>query len=419
MQAGERFSPIPRHSACLLALLAGVASPGVFGQAAPVPLESAASLPSGAPKPAPTGGIPFGPLIAYPGIDLAVGYNDNLFSSNINKRSSTQYLVSPYVRVEAVAGPHKFDATFRVDDTTYANSRADNSTNYSLIGNASLAISGRAGLKLRAESRHGIDPRGSTDRAGSATPDEYVNQGVEGIFSYGAPGAQGRIEVDGAAFSRRYQNNRAVTEGSDRDSRQLGLTFLWRVAPKTEILALVQHRSADYLLQASTQDSTEMRYQVGAKWEATAKTAGIVKFGYLEKKFDATGRTDFSGSSWDAAVRWSPLTYSVLDFNTSKVTNESTGAGDFLLTSSYGVNWNHAWNSRFSSAALGNWRKDEFLGTAGGRVDKTGTLGLRLTYQWQRWLRFGAEYTWTDRTSNQNAFDFTRNLIMFTVGASL
>ena len=395
-----------------------VLSAGVGAQS-PAPLESAASLPSNAAVPVPPGGIPLGPMIVYPGVDVSYGHNDNLFSSNINKGSSSVTTVSPYARLEARVGPHSYDATFRVDDTRYSSSPADNTTAYALLGNASLVISGRAGLKLRAEHRRGFDPRGSTDRAGSATPDEYINQGVEGIFSYGAPGAQGRIEIDGGAYSRRYQNNRTTTVVSDRDTTQLGGTFLWRVAPKTELLALAQTRSIDYALNTSTQSSTEMRYQVGAKWDATAKTSGIVKYGLLEKKFNNSGRTDFSGTSWDGTVRWSPLTYSVFDFNTSKATNESTGTGDFLLTQSYGVNWNHAWNSRFSTMTQGSWRQDEFLGTGGGRVDKTTTLGINLNYQWQRWLRFGAAYTYTDRVSTPSTFDYTRHLWMLTLGATL
>ena len=47
----------------------------------------------------------------------------------------------------------------------YWNSSNDNFTDYSLIGNGDLVFDGRTGLKLRAEFRHGHDPRGSTDRA--------------------------------------------------------------------------------------------------------------------------------------------------------------------------------------------------------------------------------------------------------------
>ena len=403
----------------IFVMACGLAFPSA-GLAQFMPLQSAASLaPSSGEQVAPPGGIVAGPLILYPALELSLGHNDNLLSSDINKRGSSQMTLSPSIRAEARPGPHKIDVLFRANDVRYASSPADNYSDASLAGTADLVVSGRAGLKLRAEQKLGFDPRGSTDRGASASPDEYINQGVDGIFSYGAPGAKGRIEIDGGAFSRRYQNNRLTTAASDRNTTQLGGTFLWRVAPKTELLALVQRREIDYVDPVSTQDSSETRYQLGAKWEATAKTAGIVKLGRLEKTFNSAVRTNFSGASWDGAVRWSPLTYSVLDFNTSKATNESTGTGDFLLTQSYGVTWNHAWNSRFSSATNASWRKDEFLGTGGGREDKTSILGVKLTYQWQRWLRFGGEYTWTERSSNQNTFDFTRHLFMFTIGATL
>lgn len=401
-------------------LLAAVAA---HGQGTPKDYLSGSTAmpatPAAGPAADSSGGIPVGPMVVYPGIDVSVGHNDNLFSSNINKGSSTQTTVSPNAKVTARAGPHKFDAVFRMDDVRFSSSPADNYSSQYFGANADLAVSGRVGLKAHAEYRRAVDPRGSTDRVGGSTPDEYVHQGIDGVFSYGAPGAQGRIEIDGGAYSRRYQNNRLTTQASDRDMTQLGGTFSWRVAPKTELLALLQRRSIDYALGTSTQSSTEMRYQIGAKWDATAKTTGILKFGLIEKKFRDSGRTDFSGSGWDAAVRWSPLTYSIFDFSTSKQTNESTGTGDFLLTQVYGVTWNHAWNSRLSSSALANWRKDDFLGTGGGRVDKTTSLGVTLNYQWQRWLRLGASYTLTERASTPDTFDYTRHLWMFTVGAIL
>ena len=136
------------------------------------------------------------------------------------RTASSFTIVSPYVKAEAKPGPHKFDIGFRIDDGRYHSSPADSYTDYSLIGNGDMVFSGRAGLKMRAEHRHGHDPRGSTDRAGSATPDEYDNTGIDGVFRYGAPGARGRIEVDAGAYRRTYTNNRVTTSGSDRDTTQ-------------------------------------------------------------------------------------------------------------------------------------------------------------------------------------------------------
>ena len=369
--------------------------------------------------PANPASFPIGPLTVYPGVDLAVGHDDNLFLRPAARTSSSLTVLSPYVRAEARTGAHKFDLAFRIDDGHYYSSMADSYTDYSLIGAGDLVFSGRAGLKLRAETRHGHDPRGFTDRALSATPDEYDNSGIDGVFRYGAPGAHGRIEIDAGTFARRYTNNRTTTVAADRDTAQLGGAFYWRVMPRTELLAQAQYRNINYQFDSSTLDSTETRYLVGVRWEATAATTGTAKFGRLKKDFDSPLRQDFSGSTWDVGVRWSPLSYSVVDFVSSKQTGESTGIGDTIVTKLYGATWSHAWNSRLRTQALANFRNDAFTGAGVTRNDDTTSFGLKVAYDFRRWLRFGAEYTHFQRDSNNDFFDYKRNLLLFTVGATL
>ena len=375
--------------------------------------------PTQAVAPAGPAGFPVGPLTVFPGIDLAIGHDDNLFLRPTARTSSNFTIVSPYIRAEARPGPHKFDLGFRIDDGRYHSSPADSYTDYSLLGNGDVVFSGRAGLKLRAEHRHGHDPRGSTDRGVSATPDEYDNTGIDGVFRYGAPGARGRIEIDAGAFARRYTNNRLTTNAADRDTTQLGGTYFWRVMPRTELLAQVGHRKIDYSLDTSTLSSTETRYLVGVKWEATAATTGTAKFGQLKKDFDSPLRQNFSGSSWDVGVRWSPLTYSVFDFVSSKQTSESTGVGDAVVGRNYGVTWSHAWSSRLRTQALASFRNDTFTGAGVTRRDDNTSLGLKVAYDFRRWLRLGAEATHFERDSNINTFNYKRNLLLFTVGATL
>ena len=365
-------------------------------------------------------GIAVGPLMAYPGIDFAHGYDDNLFSRQTDRRSSSVSIVSPYVKVEGKPAPHSFEATFRIDSGNYHSNRAENYTDYSLGASGNVVISGRASLGLSASRRYGHDARGSTDRAATATPDEYTNTGFAGTFGYGAPGAQGAISVDGGWFRREYQNNRATTAASDRDTAQIGGIFYWRVAPKTQLLFNAQHSRIDYDqgTAATTQDSTENRIYVGAKWDATALTQGTAKFGRMTKSFDAPGRQDVSDSTWDIGVRWSPLTYSVFDFTSSKLTSESTGVGDSVVGKLYAVTWTHAWDSRLRSQALLNRRDDSFVG-ASSRKDETDTIGLKVSYQFRRWLRFGLDYTFTDRASNDPTLNYRKNVILFTLGATL
>jgi hypothetical protein len=364
-------------------------------------------------------GLSVEPFLIYPGIDLGVGYDDNLYSSEINKRSSSFLLVSPYVRLEAKPEPHRFDLSVSYNAARYSRTSADDYDDYRIAANGLAVFNARTDLRAHAEYFYGHDARGSTDRPSGDSPDEFVNSGAEATFGYGAPGARGRLEVNGGFYTREYQTNREFTQASDHDTSIAGGTFFWRVAPKSQLLFQAERRYFEYPLQSSTLDSHETRVYVGARWDATALTSGSAKLGWLKKDFDHDPRQDFSTGSWEVAVRWSPLTYSFFDLSTSRQTNESTGVGDTIVTSRVAVVWTHSWSSRVRSQVLGSWTSDDFRGEGVTREDGTGSLGLRLNYQFRRWLRFAAEYTYTDRDSNDPVVVYQRNLILFTIGATL
>lgn len=388
------------------ALLAGGGGPPAFAQTLAKPPGGPAS-------------IAVGPLKLIPTLDLSLGYDDNLYFRSTNVIGSAYTVTSPALRLESGPGQLRFDATLRLDMGRYDAAPADNYVDVLMVANGEYAFTGRASLRLRAEHRHGHDPRGFTDRAASAVPDEWDNTGMEGVFRYGAQGAQGRIEIDAANYARRYANNRTTTAPFDRDSRQFGGTFYWRIQPKTELIFQSQRRWMDYVDPASTQDSSETRHYLGARWDATAATSGFLKFGRMDKKFSGAGRRDISDYSWDVGVRWSPRTYSAVDLSTARQTNESTGVGDAIISTSYGAAWNHAWSSRFRTQVLGNRRQDAFSGAGVSRQDTVTSFGLKLGYDFQRWLRLGAEWTQTERTSTAPGVDYQRNLLLFTFGASL
>jgi len=106
-----------------------------------------------------------------------------------------------------------------------------------------------------------------------------------------------------------------------------------------------------------------------------------------------------------------------LDVFTTKSFNEATGVGDFILNERYGTAWNHKWSSQLTSVVTLTRSDDEFGGNP--RKDKTDSLGLKLNYKAMRWLSIGGEYTSSKRDSNQSAFNYKKNIFMFTVGVVL
>ena len=375
-------------------------------------------------------GVPWGPVTVYPEADLTFKSNDNIYSRPSNTKSANITVLAPKVKLEAKTGPHTFDATYRVEHGSYSGVSSANYTDQGLTGNATWVFSGRSGLKLTAEYLEGHDDQGSTPGtgAGHAEPDKWHQSSFGGVAGYGAEGAQGRIEVDAGVISKRYDNFKSDAFGNpdnlkrDRDDARVGATFYWRIMPKTQLLFQATQIKYDYKQGSfagwTTLDSTDRKYLVGVTWEAAAKTTGIFKVGSVKKDFSDSSLRDFSGTGWEGTVKWSPLTYSNFDFTTGRSPNEST-IGNASMDTKYGVNWNHAWNSRLSSVASYSNLKTEYQDAVPAQTDKTDAFGLKLNYQWTRNVKIGAGYDRTDKTSNNPTSEYKRNIYSIFLNAAI
>ena len=355
------------------------------------------------------------PLFFGPYIGLAAGHDDNLFLSNTDQKSSTLYVTSPGFKLDARSPNSVLQFNYQGQIGRYVESRDDDYVDHTARAQADMAFGGRTFLRLGYDYIRSHDPRGSTDRAISTRPDKYVLYAPSATFAFGAPGAQGRVEVYYADGHKRYINNSATTAAAERDTTEYGGALYWRVMPKTYLLAEVRQTDISYEL-SNPFSGYERRYYGGVSWEATAATTGTLKVGQLRRNFDSN-LPSASATSWEGLVTWAPRTYSSFDFYTSRQTSESTGLGSFILSEVTGVTWNHAWSSALNTAVLARYQKDEYQGF--DRTDNTKTLGFKVGYRFRRWLVFGAEYNYNQRDSNQNVFEYDKNLYMLTATASM
>lgn len=412
-----------KHNQRYLAVLVGgmIAVSGLAGaQTPPVPVKPQYQIGGAKPADDAPKGMSLGEGITlFPTAQLGVGRDDNLFLSNANKTSSELITFDAGALIEAKRRNQLFTAGFDVRAANYSDSSADNYRDYSANLAADLQFSAKSGLRLGAMYNRGHDPRGSTDRGISERPDVYRDNSFDALYAFGGNEARGRFELAASTANKRYRNNRANTAAADRDTDRVRGTFYMRVGPKTSLLAEVQQANLDYSLSSSTLDSEEKRYYAGVTWEATAATSGTVKFGRQKKEFDVGSRTNNSSSSWEIGVEWKPLTYSKVDLFSSKSFGESSGVGDLIINKRTGAVWTHNWNSRVATAASYTFAQDDFVGAGANRKDETDTFGIKLTYKLGRMLELGADFTRSDRDSNQSAFVYKRNQVMFTLGARL
>lgn len=362
---------------------------------------------------APVSGIQIGdtPLYANPLLGLSAGRDTNLLLSSTNERATNFYILGPGVKVDARSPGMAFEGSYQGQFARFTSSREDDYNDHIARAQLDTAFASHAYLRVGYDYLRLHDPRGSTDRAASAEPDRYRVNVPNVLLAYGAPGAEGRIELYYTDYNRKYLNNRATTSVSDRDTQEYGGAFYWRAMPKTYLMAEARGTRIDYDSPQALFSGKERRYYVGAVWEATAATTGTIKVGHMKRDFDS-GRPSASGASWEGTVTWSPLSYSVFNFTTSRQTSESTGAGNVIFSAVSGVTWNHGWTSDISSVVLASYKKDDFQGF--GRTDKTTSLGFKLGYRFRKWMVLGAEYTYTHRDSNQPNLDYDKNLYLLT-----
>lgn len=352
----------------------------------------------------------------YPTAFAGFGFNDNVALTSANKIGSNFVNLAPQLVAELKHKGDRYTALASVNRTMYSNSSPDNSTSseFELAGDNYFDARARMGWAVGVV--NGTDARGSNNRPVSAEVDRWHANSVNGRFIYGAAAAQGRIEVDAGYRSKTYDNNRAFTAVADVDVTSLTGRVFYRVGTRTLALAEIRNDKASYASPLALDNNTERRYYLGLTWDATAATTGIVKVGRSTKDFDR-GQLGYSGASWEAAVRWLPRSYSMFELQTGRNTADSSGVGTYDLNTSTSLTWNHSWTQSLTSAAsIGN-TNTSYGGSA--RSDSTNTYSLAVDYAVLRWLKVGVDLSKSDRSSSLIGADYSRNVTMFTLNASL
>jgi hypothetical protein len=356
------------------------------------------------------------PFFVTPYIGLAAGRDDNVLLSNANRKESTLLLLSPGVTLDARDGNKVFTLDYQAQVGHYTSSGDDDYTDQAARAQFDMALDRRNFLRLGMAYAHGHDPRGSTDRPISNSPDKYRLSAPSFAYAFGSPGAQGRVEVYYDDADRKYLNNRDTTAASDRDVQTYGGAFYWRAMPKTYLLAEARGTRIRYDLPGSLQSGDERRLFAGVSWEATAATTGTIKVGRLKRDFKSDLPSE-SDATWEGTITWAPRTYSKFDFYAVRTTSEATGQGSFILTNVTGALWSHNWSSFISTGLDLRHEHDAYQNF--DRTDNIDSASLRVGYRFRRWLTLGAQYTYTKRDSNVPDAEYNRNLYLLTLTGTL
>lgn len=348
-----------------------------------------------------------------PTIELSETYDDNFRGSN-NAESSWIMGVKPTFTLSAEERNNLYELQYSFNTQRYHSSSRDNHTDHHVTARTNLEFDVRNRLNLNAGWHKTEDVFGSNAGPG-ALNDRFTDTNFGAAYVYGAPSAQGNIEVGYNHLRKRSDNS--INLGNERNTNQVYGVFYYGLTPKLRGLAEVRRTYQDYRLSSSDLDSTTMAYLAGLSWDATAKTTGTAKLGYEKRKFDASNREDASGSMWEVGVQWQPLTYSTFALNMRRGLDEGDDGANAIESTNTSVNWNHRWSSFISSDVNYAHLNEDYADQ--NRTDKTQTFGVGLTYELRRWMDIGVGYTYSDKSSDLAAENFDRNLYMLKLNVSL
>ena len=112
-----------------------------------------------------------------------------------------------------------------------------------------------------------------------------------------------------------------------------------------------------------------------------------------------------------------PRTYSTVELAALYAPADSTGTGVFTVDKTVGARWDHYWKSYFLTRVTASYATSDFKGVS--RTDHTGRIGVGAYFDIRTWLRLGAELSHENRNSTDGTADFSRNVVLLTIGGTL
>lgn len=361
-----------------------------------------------------------------PTLEVVVKHDDNIFSQATQEESDTITQLKPRVQWLAQKGANSFAVTYTGDYGIFADSDDDDYDDHALSFDANLEPRDflRADVSAFYGRSHDNRGEGSSEGVIALTrpePDEYDIRNVEVELDFGRESAMLGWWLEAGYTDIEYRNNRTNTVFRDRDEAYVAARLYGKISGgKTKLFVEASDKDFSYdndpLLGGSI-DSTEQGYAVGVEWEATAKTTGAIKVGRTEKEFDVRAKGEETLTVWDVDVTWSPKTYSHFLLSVSGSPNETNGTGDFIESRDYSVTWLHSWSDRLNSTVSYSRGDDDYFQS--NREDDRDIYSFGVNYDWRRWVTVGAQYSYTERDSNQNTFDSEKNVFLVNFDMSL
>jgi len=385
--------------------------------------------------------------IRWNGIDITpqlktdIGYDDNVFregSGALKKKGSSFYSIDPSVEFKAQTGLSTYAVTLAAKDMNFTSESDAGFTDYGILGDIHQEFNSRN--RLDVDWDYGVyhDSGSTVNGVNDKNAPEYVRKKGGLKYGFGSTEAMARVDLFGSIDKRDYEKTRGIRGGENRETKEYGATFFYRLMPKTDALFEVKKRDLEYERKLTGNNAGKSpayditSYLVGLNWEATAKTTGYAKIGRRYRETDLRDgnnqKIDKEGyTGWEVGVSYMPVDHSVFQLSTTRdygLEYDEPSEQNFTKGTTTTVAWMHDWTSRIGTNVNYSYTDEEVQSAlATNEKDrKVKTFGVSVDWKVQRFVTLSLGYQNTDRDESNfgsGASDDSYRRNIYTLSAEL
>jgi hypothetical protein len=363
-------------------------------------------------------------LTVTPFLSERVEYESNIFQTPNRTRGDMIFRTIPGFLADLTRGPFSLSVGYRAEIVNYLTLTDQNALNQSGVVQLKVDMP-RLKLQLRNDYTETTDPPGSELTGPIKSQTNVLAPGAEyrltERFSLGVNYSWTHIHfpaTSASAGSPNDQQNQAVQQ-LDEDDQLAGATVWWKFLPKSDIGLSLQYGTQRFDKDSSRDTQREIVGLV-LRGDLTAKLSSTFKIG-IEHQEASSGGPAFTGVVMGGGWVFQATERTQFTLNTDRSPQVSVfeGAQYYVSTSAW-LGARHEFPSRKLAAWLrvgvGEDSYNTKQPTANGvttkyRLDTVLGTAVGVDYAIQPWLRTGIDYTFKQRTSNFNQFNYDDNKI--------
>jgi len=216
-----------------------------------------------------------------------------------------------------------------------------------------------------------------------------------------------------------YNNYLSNNPTLDREEIQAGVDLDYKWQPKTKLFMSYRHGMLSYQT-GYTNDATFDNVDLGITGTIAPKVQGTVKAGMQMRKYDedaGNAKNDVTTAQYSAQANWKPVektevivfakrgnvetNYNEARFYTSTLTDLTITRQVRKVKVGLGLSYEDVRYSDINETSLHTKK----------RVDENASVRLTADYNIQKWLVANAGYTYKDRSSNFDSFEYKDNIL--------